>query len=295
MSEPFITWQSRFEKLRSNKFFEAVVIAIIVISALVIGAKTYEETTQVEQWLLYLDTAVTIFFLIEILIRMAAERTLLSFFKKGWNVFDFLIVTASLIPMDDSEMVLLARLLRIFRVLRLVSMIPELQMLLSALVKSVPRMGYVVLLMFIIFYIYAAVGSFLFHNVDEFLWGNISVAMLTLFRIATFEDWTDVMYATQEVFAWSWVYYLTFIFLTAFIFLNMMIGIVLDVMQKESALLELDNDEGDVAQMQGLRNDVRDLRAQLDRMEAALAQAPMPSDSAQNETGGKHINKPTTD
>lgn len=295
MSESFTTWQSRFEKLRSNKIFEAVVISIIVISALVIGAKTYEETTQIEQWLLYLDIAVTIFFLVEILIRMAAERTLLSFFKKGWNVFDFLIVTASLIPMDDSEMVLLARLLRIFRVLRLVSMIPELQMLLGALVKSVPRMGYVVLLMFIIFYIYAALGSFLFHNVDDFLWGNISVSMLTLFRIATFEDWTDVMYATQEVYAWSWIYYLTFIFLTAFIFLNMMIGIVLDVMQKESALLDLSNDEGDAAQVQGLRADVRDLRAQLDRMEAALAQSHSSRAPSHQELGGNHILKPTND
>lgn len=295
MSESFTTWQARFEKLRSNKIFEAVVISIIVISALVIGAKTYEETTQIEQWLLYLDIAVTIFFLVEILIRMAAERTLLSFFKKGWNVFDFLIVTASLIPMDDSEMVLLARLLRIFRVLRLVSMIPELQMLLGALVKSVPRMGYVVLLMFIIFYIYAALGSFLFHNVDDFLWGNISVSMLTLFRIATFEDWTDVMYATQEVYAWSWIYYLTFIFLTAFIFLNMMIGIVLDVMQKESALLDLSNDEGDAAQMQGLRADVHDLRAQLDRMEAALAQSRSPRAPSHQEMAGNHIEKPTND
>ncbi|MCO7227784.1 ion transporter [Halomonas sp. CnH100-B] len=280
MSEPFNTWQSRFEKLRSNKLFEGLVISIIVISALVIGAKTYEETTRIEQWLLYLDVAVTVFFLVEILIRMAAERNLVSFFKKGWNVFDFLIVTASLIPMDDSEMVLLARLLRIFRVLRLVSMIPELQMLLGALVKSIPRMGYVVLLMFIIFYIYAALGSFLFHNVDEFLWGNISIAMLTLFRIATFEDWTDVMYATQEEYAWSWVYYLTFIFLTAFIFLNMMIGIVLDVMQKESAQLDADDEEGDPAQLQALRGDVHALKAQLDRMEAALAERQGPSVSS---------------
>ena len=301
MSEPFNTWQSRFEKLRSNKFFEAVVIAIIVLSALVIGAKTYDETTQIEQWLLYLDIAVTIFFLIEILIRMAAERTLLSFFKKGWNVFDFLIVTASLIPMDDSEMVLLARLLRIFRVLRLVSMIPELQMLLSALVKSVPRMGYVVLLMFIIFYIYAAIGSFLFHNVDEGLWGNISLAMLTLFQVATFESWaTAVLYPAMEVYPYAWIFFLTFIFLNAFIFLNMMIGIVLDVMQKESALLDLDNDEGDVAQMQGLRNDVRDLRAQLDRMENALTQSREPYGSVQSaaiqkDAGSKHIDTPTTD
>ena len=126
--------------------------------------------------------------------------------------------------------------------------------------------------MFIIFYIYAALGSFLFSNIDEFLWGNISVAMLTLFRIATFEDWTDVMYATQEVYAWSWIYYLTFIFLTAFIFLNMMIGIVLDVMQKESAQLDFDSGEGEPAQLQALRSDVHSLKAQLDRMEAALAE-----------------------
>lgn len=273
MSEPFNTWQSRFEKLRSNKIFESIVIAIIVLSALMIGAKTYEETTRIEQWLLYLDIAVTVFFLVEILIRMAAERNLVSFFKKGWNIFDFIIVTASLIPMDDSEMVLLARLLRIFRVLRLVSMIPELQMLLGALLKSIPRMGYVVLLMFIIFYIYAAIGSFLFHSVDEGLWGNIALAMLTLFQVATFESWaTAVLYPTMEVYPYAWIYFLTFIFLNAFIFLNMMIGIVLDVMQKESAQMALDNGEGEEAELQALRNDVRGLKAQLDRMESAIAQ-----------------------
>jgi len=275
MNQPFDTWQARFETLRSNKFFEAFVIAIIVVSALVIGAKTYEEeTSRFEQWLLYLDQAITVFFLVEILIRIAAEGSLLRFFKRGWNVFDFVIVTASLIPMDDSEMVLLARLLRIFRVLRLVSMIPELQMLLSALMKSIPRMGYVVLLMFIIFYIYAAIGSFLFAEVDDFLWGNISISMLTLFRIATFEDWTDVLYETQEMYAWSWIYYLTFIFLTAFIFLNMMIGIVLDVMQKESAALDLLNNEGEVDEIKELRSEVSEMRSQLDRMEAALSGQP---------------------
>ena len=274
MSEPFNTWQSRFEKLRSNKLFETVVIAIIVLSAMTIGARTYDEVSQFEQWLTYLDVAVTIFFLVELLIRMAAERNLTNFFKKGWNIFDFLIVTASLIPMDDSEMVLLARLLRIFRVLRLVSMIPELRLLLVALIKYIPRMGYVALLMFIIFYIYAAVGSFIFHTVDEQLWGNIALAMLTLFQVATFESWaTAVLYPTMEQYPYAWIYFLTFIFLNAFIFLNMMIGIVLDVMQKESAQIDLESGEGEAAEIQGLRDDVRALRSQLDRMESALQAA----------------------
>ncbi|WP_355660270.1 ion transporter [Halomonas salifodinae] len=265
------TWRDRFERLRSNKVFETFVIAIIILSALLIGAKTYEETSRFEQALRVFDMGVTIFFLVEILIRMGAEKRLRDFFKKGWNIFDFLIVTASLIPLDDSEMVLLARLLRIFRVLRLVSMIPELRILMVALVKSIPRMGYVALLMFIIFYIYAAIGSFIFASVDEKLWGNISLAMLTLFQVATFESWaTAVLYPTMEHYPYAWIYFLTFIFLNAFIFLNMMIGIVLDVMQKESLAIELENGEGEAAELHGLRDDVRELKAQLSRMEEAL-------------------------
>ncbi|TFH85849.1 ion transporter [Billgrantia azerbaijanica] len=271
MSTAFITWRERFERLRANKLFETAVIAIIIFSALLIGAKTYEETSRFQQWLLALDVAVTVFFLVEILIRMAAERRLRDFFKKGWNVFDFLIVTASLVPLDDSEMVLLARLLRIFRVLRLVSMIPELRLLIVALAKSIPRMGYVALLMFIIFYIYGAIGSFLFHDVDEKLWGNISLAMLTLFQVATFESWaTAVLYPAMEHYPYAWIYFITFIFLTAFVFLNMMIGIVLDVMQKESAAIELESGQGEAAELHGLRDDVRQLRDQLTRMEAML-------------------------
>ncbi|WP_253450273.1 ion transporter [Halomonas sp. Y3] len=272
MSASFDLWRDRFERLRTNKAFELTVITIIVVSALLIGAKTYEEeVSRFQEVMLWLDVAVTVFFLVEILIRMAAEKRLRDFFRKGWNIFDFIIVTASLIPMDDSEMVLLARLLRIFRVLRLVSMIPELRLLIAALFKSIPRMGYVALLMFIIFYIYGAIGSFLFASVDEQLWGNISLAMLTLFQVATFESWaTAVLYPTMEHYPYAWIYFLTFIFLNAFIFLNMMIGIVLDVMQKESLAIELETGEGEAAELHGLRDDVRELRAQLSRMESLL-------------------------
>lgn len=271
MTASALTWRDRFERLRANKLFEACVIAIIILSALLIGAKTYEETSRFEQVLRVFDMAVTVFFLIEILIRMAAERRIRDFFRSGWNIFDFVIVLASLIPLDNTDMVLLARLLRIFRVLRLVSMIPELRMLTAALVKSIPRMGYVVLIMFIIFYIYGAIGSFLFHDVNPDLWGNISLAMLTLFQVATFESWaTAVLYPTMEHYPYSWIYFLTFIFLNAFIFLNMMIGIVLDVMQKESLQMDFENGEGEAAEMQGLRSDVRDLREQMTRMESLL-------------------------
>ena len=260
----------RLDALHRNRLFEGAVISIIIVSALLIGARTYEGVSRFDQVMGVLDWAVTVFFLIEILIRMAAEERLRDFFRERWNVFDFIIVVASLIPIDDSEMVLLARLLRIFRVLRLVSLIPELRILMGSLFKAIPRMGYVVLLMFIIFYIYGAFGSFLFGHINDFLWGNIARSMLTLFRIATFEDWTDVMYETQEVYPLSWIYYLSFLFLTAFIFLNMMIGIVLQVMEKESQRLDEENGEGEAVEVHQIHERMEQLQQQLDRIESSL-------------------------
>ncbi|NQY88286.1 MAG: ion transporter [Colwellia sp.] len=232
MASIIFSAQRRLKKIDSSKLFQGLIIAVILFSALLIGAKTHNLSSNVVAVLALLDLGITIFFVIEIIIRYFAHPNKRRFFHSGWNIFDTVIVIGSLIPTGGSG-VLLARLLRVFRVLRLVSMVPELRLLINALLKAIPRMGYIVLLMFVIFYIYAAMGSMFFHQINEVLWGDVSISMLTLFRVATFEDWTDVMYETMTVHPLSWIYYLSFIFLTAFIFLNMMVGTVLEVMSKE--------------------------------------------------------------
>ena len=272
MSATTSTLQQQFIAIRENKLFESFVITVIVISALMIGAKTYHIHPTVANVFEILDLAVTLFFLAEILIRLAAEPNLKRFFSKGWNIFDFVIVTASLIPIDESEMALLGRLLRIFRILRLISVIPELRILLNAFVKAIPRMGYVSLLMFILFYIYAAIGSILFGQINTELWGNISIALLTLFRIATFEDWTDVMYETMEVYPFSWIFYLTFIFMVAFVFLNMMIGIVLETLQREHEQFDRESGEGEAGEVHWIREHSELMEQRLERMEAMLVE-----------------------
>lgn len=224
--------QAKVHRIDSSKLFQGLVIFVIIFSALTIGLKTHNLSDQVLSALITIDLAISVFFVIEITIRYLAVNNAKTFFSDGWNIFDTIIVIGSLIPSGSSG-ILLARLLRIFRVLRLVSMVPELKLLINSLLKAIPQMGYIALLMFVIFYIYGAVGSLLFENVDPNLWGNVSISMLTLFRVATFEDWTDIMYVTMEAYPTSWIYYLSFIFLTAFVFLNMMVGTVLEVMSNE--------------------------------------------------------------
>jgi voltage-gated sodium channel len=262
--------QARFIRIRENKLFETFVILVIVTSAMVIGAKTYAIPAGVSQTFEILDVAITLFFLAEIVIRMLAEQSLKRFFSKGWNLFDFVIVVASLIPFEDSETALLGRLLRIFRVLRLVSIIPELRVLLNAFVSAIPRMGYVSLLMFIIFYIYAAMGSIFFSEINPQLWRNITISMLTLFRVATFEDWTDVMYETMSVYPLSWTFYLSFIFIVAFVFLNMMIGIVLETLQREHEQFSRDSGEGEAGEVHNIEQRTKEMEERLIRMERLL-------------------------
>ena len=262
--------QAQFVRLRENKLFETFVIGVIIFSALVIGAKTYEVGSTARRVIGILDWGITLFFLLEILVRFVAEGSVRRFFSKGWNVFDFVIVVASLLPMQESEVALLGRLIRVFRVLRLVSLIPELRVLISAFLLALPRMGYVSLLMFIIFYIYAAAGSFFFETINPELWRNISISMLTLFRVATFEDWTDVMYETMEVYPLSWIYYISFIFIVAFVFLNMMIGIVLETLQREHEKFSVDTGEGEAGEVHRIELRTQEMADQLARLEEKL-------------------------
>jgi len=265
MSSFVLRAQRQLKKVDSSPIFQWSIIAVIIISALLIGAKTHDLPVQVVKVLAFLDSAITVFFVIELTIRFMAFPNKKEFFKSGWNIFDTLIVIGSLIPTGGSG-VLLARLLRVFRVLRLVSMVPELRLLINALIKAIPRMGYIALLMFVIFYIYAAMGSMVFHSINEELWGDVSISMLTLFRVATFEDWTDVMYETMTIHPMSWIYYLSFIFLTAFIFLNMMVGTVLEVMSEEheNFRAEQHGETGEGGEPAS--------RAQIDRLEIELAE-----------------------
>ncbi len=258
---------SALQRVESSKVFQGAVIFIIVLSAIAIGAKTYDLPPLFSQVLSALDTGITLFFLAEILFRFTACPQKSRFFADGWNIFDTIVVIGSLIPIDNSEAVLLGRLLRVFRVLRLVSIVPELRFLINALLKAIPQMGYIALLMFIIFYIYGAMGSMFFSDIDPVLWGDVSISMLTLFRVATFEDWTDVMYATMAVHPLSWIYYLTFIFLTAFVFLNMMIGSILEVMGEERNLRQAKTAHDEREEM---AKQLSAMKAQLDELTTML-------------------------
>ena len=125
------------------------------------------------------------------------------------------------------------------------TVVPAFRHIIEALIKTIPRVGFIALLMFIFIYIWGAIGTLIFGELEPDRWGNIGVAMLTLMQVATYDDWGAIMGDVIGVYPMSWIYFVSFIIINAVVLLNMVIGVIVDVMTIEAkqTLLASDNTE----------------------------------------------------
>tara|TARA_Y100000748_G_C15420180_1_gene459006 strand:+ start:65 stop:754 length:690 start_codon:yes stop_codon:yes gene_type:complete len=223
-------------KIKESSIFQFCVIFIIIINAITIGISTYNLDVFLKNVIKVLDYSITIFFVIEIIIRFIGEPVKKKFFKNGWNIFDSTIVLISLIPIPNNSSFLLLRLLRVFRVLRIISVIPELKKIIEALLSSIKRVFYIGLLLFIILYIYATVGSILFSSDNPERWGDVGVSMITLFQVLTLSSWEQVMLPLQDIYWWTWIYFFSFIIICGITMLNLLIAVLVDVVINQKKL-----------------------------------------------------------
>ena len=104
--------------------FQNFITILIVINAAALGLETDPDIMgYVGKELIVFDHLVLIVFVVEIVIKLINRR--LEFFKNGWNIFDFIIISIALIPSSGSLSVL--RTLRIFRAMRLLSVVPSMR------------------------------------------------------------------------------------------------------------------------------------------------------------------------
>ena len=190
------------KSIADARWFQNFIIFAILAAGVLVGIQTYEASSpavrNLAPTLNLLDSIVLWIFVVEIVIKMGAEGNKpWRYFLDPWNVFDFVIVAVCFLPFN-TEYAAVLRLLRLLRVLKLVRALPRLQILVGALLKSIPSMLYVSILLFLLFYVYSCAAVFLFGDNDPVHFGNLPISMLSLFRVVTGEDWTDVMYIAMH-------------------------------------------------------------------------------------------------
>ncbi|MDA7681206.1 ion transporter [Verrucomicrobiales bacterium] len=254
--------------LVESKSFTRIVILFILAAAALVGLETSESIMSKYGSLIHvLDALVLYVFAAEALLKILSHLPKPgNYFKDGWNVFDFSIVVICFMPFD-AEYVAVLRLARVLRVLRLLSVVPKLQILVVALLRSIPSMFYVTILLFILFYIYAVLGVMLFGDNDPKHYADLGDSMLSLFRVVTLEDWTDIMYInmygsdnygyelsemsrypgivpTASPLA-SVIFHVSFVLFGTMVMLNLFIGVIMTGMQEaQEETLQLNEKDG---------------------------------------------------
>lgn len=282
------------DRLVASSGFQWAVLALIVAAAVVVGVETYPEIMARFGPIIYaIDWTILGLFIVEAFLKMLRHgKHWYRYFHDPWNIFDFSIIVVCLLPLDGHYAAVL-RLARVLRALRMVSALPKLQLLVSSLLRSLPSMGYVCLLLVLLFYMYAVMGVALFRENDPVHFGNLQLAMLSLFRVVTLEDWTDVMYIQMwgsDVYSIEGAvenapkpqafpivgafYFVSFVILGTMIMLNLVIGVIINSMQEahdEQVKSEPLPDNADTARtLAHMENELNKLQVDLRRLRKAM-------------------------
>jgi len=166
----------------------------------------------------------------ELVLRMLSYgRRTLEFFKEGWNIFDFIVIAISPLFAGQTVVLRLLRLLRLFRIFRF---LPEVRVLTTSIVRSLPPLMSLAVLIFVALFMYGMVGHYLFGDSDSDNWGSITSAMTSLFILLTLENFPNYLEAGVAISPWALPYFLSYVFVVVFTVLNVLIGVVLNAMDE---------------------------------------------------------------
>lgn len=216
-----------------HPYFNYFIYFLIFANAILVGLETYPALYgKYGAAFHFLDNLLLWAFTLEIGMRLLSYRSVGLFFKSGWNLFDLVIVLSGHLLVGASYVTVL-RILRVLRVLRAVSVIPSLRRMVNALMLTIPSLGHISLLLGILFYIYSVIGTMLYSSTFPEYFGNLQSSLLTLFQVVTLESWASgVMRPILDAHPTAWIYFVTFILLGTFIIMNLIVGVVVNNMEK---------------------------------------------------------------
>ncbi|MBL4674055.1 MAG: ion transporter [Arenicella sp.] len=257
---------SFIKQLVESNWFQTFIIVVIVLNGIILGLETNDGwSAPVHSALKIIDGLCLFIFVVELVLKLMVYR--LSFFTKGWNIFDFVIVVISLIPSSGGLSIL--RAFRILRVLRLITAVDSFRRVVSGMLLAIPGVGSVAGLLLLVFYISGVLSTMLFGATFPQWFGSLGDSMYSLFQIMTLESWSmGIVRPIMVVHPYAWAFFIPFITVTTFTVLNLFIGIVVDAMAtvKEAEAKELQQDNGEIeieTMIMNLQKEVRALRDDL--------------------------------
>lgn len=250
-------WRHRLGEWIESPGISRLIIGLIIVNAAILGLETSAAVTGAAgPWLNAINRAIVAVFVVEITIKVIAFGP--RFFRSGWNLFDFFVVGVALVPATGPLEIL--RALRILRVLRILTQVQHLRNVVESLLRALPGIGWTSLLLGLVFYVFAVIGTELFGEEFPQWFGSLGGSLFSLFQVMTLESWSSgIARPIMDEFGWAWMYFVPFVVLASFMVLNLFIAIIVSATQS----LHADEDEAD---RQEVLAELRAIRERLDSL-----------------------------
>lgn len=243
-------------RLVNNEYVQLILILLITLNGILIGFSTTQMVKgdpKVETLVETIDTVFLVIFTIELLMQFYYYA--FALFYDLWLVFDLIVVVLSWIAFAgdhrntqgefaNNDFTVL-RAFRIFRIARLVTRIRPLRDLVLALGEVIPRMSAIVLLLFVVFYVFAVLFTERFSQYDlgYNYFTTLHDSFLSCFQMMTME-WVDICRPLLDEDKHAWIFIVIFVMIAGFIVFNLIVAVVVQaVSQTEETVRRLDGRE----------------------------------------------------
>ncbi len=217
------------KKLVESSNFDLLIMSLIVIDAMALGLMASDiKNILFDKILFVLDRLCMAIFVIEMLMKLYAYG--LSFFKKGWNVFDFAVVAVSSIPFANYFIIL--RTFRLFRSLKYINRFSRLKNMVNTCITLLPNFLAMLAVFVVFFYVFSIMSVYLYGGVFvEF--STLSHAMFTLLQVFTLDGWaSNIARPVMSVFPNAWVFFVSFVFVSFLIVVSFVLSAFAEIVTR---------------------------------------------------------------
>lgn len=211
--------------------FELFISGVIIVNAVCLAILTMPNLSSETVFLVNnIDLVAYGIYVFELVLRLVSYgKKPWRFFKEGWNIFDFVVI--GLTPFFQGQTAVI-RLLRLLRLVRIFRFLPEVRILSTSIVKSIPPLLSMSVLVTMMLFLYGMAGHYAFGADAPQSWGDIGLSMKSLFILLTLENFPIYLEEAMLISPLAIPFFLSYVFLIVFTVLNVLIGIVLNAMDE---------------------------------------------------------------
>lgn len=176
---------------------ERAMLFAVIVNAVIIFALYFPELHG-NRWLLTVDHAFILFFLVEAIVKLTILKPK-AYFSSSWNRFDFIIVVGSLpvlfvdyLDIPDTSLLILLRLFRLVRLVRFLRFIPNIEQVVGGLGRALKASVLVLAALVFLNFMLAIVTCHFYAAVAPEYFGNPLVSIYSLFQMFTLEGWNEI-------------------------------------------------------------------------------------------------------